>query len=117
MKKVLVVEDEKDIAEIIKMSLELDGFKVETAANGNEGLDKIAAFNPDIIVLDIIMEGMDGMTMKKRMTKDIPVIVASACDKTTRAKIESEIKVNSWLEKPFKIDELVDEVRSLTGGN
>ncbi|MBU4134627.1 response regulator, partial [bacterium] len=83
MKKVLIIEDEKDIAEIIKMSLELEGFKIETALNGFEGLEKIESFGPDIIVLDIIMEGMDGMTMKKRMKKDIPVIVASACDKAT----------------------------------
>ncbi|MBA3066380.1 response regulator [bacterium] len=116
MKKVLIIEDEKDIAEIIKMSLELEGFKIETALNGFEGLEKIESFGPDIIVLDIIMEGMDGMTMKKRMKKDIPVIVASACDKATRTKIESEIKVNSWLEKPFEIDELVNEVKLLTGG-
>ncbi len=116
MKKVLIVEDEKDIAEIIKMSLELEGFKTKTAFNGLDGLDKIETFKPDIIVLDIIMEGMDGMTMKKRMKKDIPVIVASACDKNTRAKIESQIKVNSWLEKPFEIDELINEVKILTRG-
>jgi len=98
MKKVLIVEDEKDIAEIIRMSLEIEGFKTEIASNGKEGLEKIETFKPDIIVLDIIMEGMDGLTMKKQMKNGIPVIVASACDKTTREKIELQIKVNSWLE-------------------
>ncbi|MBA3051660.1 MAG: hypothetical protein CVU78_04680 [Elusimicrobia bacterium HGW-Elusimicrobia-2] len=116
MKKVLIVEDEKDIAEIIKMSLEMEGFNAEIALDGLAGLEKIESFKPDIIILDIIMEGMDGMQFRKSMTKDIPVIVASACDKNTRSKVESEIKVNSWLEKPFEIDELVNEVKLLTGG-
>ncbi|MEA2082277.1 MAG: response regulator [Elusimicrobiota bacterium] len=115
MKKILIVEDEKDIIEIIKMSLEIEGFETATALNGKEGLEKIKTFKPDIIILDIIMDGMDGVTMKKNMTKDIPVIVASACDEQTRERIESEIKVNSWLEKPFEIDALVSEVRKISG--
>jgi len=116
-KKVLIVEDEKDIADIITMALEAEGFKTEIAADGLAGLAKIDSFRPDVIILDIIMEKMDGMTMKKKMKEDIPIIVASACDRATKRKVESEIKVNSWLEKPFEIDELVNEVKMLTGGN
>jgi DNA-binding response OmpR family regulator len=116
MKKVLIVEDEKDIADIMAMALEMEGFKTETALNGAEGLTKTESFKPDVIILDIIMENMDGLTMKKKMKSDIPVLVASACDRTTRAKVESEIKVAGWLEKPFEISELVSKVKALAGG-
>ena len=111
MKKILVIDDENDIVEIIKMALEDEGYDVKSASSGTEGLRKIDGFKPDLILLDIIMNDMDGMTMKKNMKQDIPVIVISACDQKTREAIEKEITVDKWIEKPFGIRELIEEIK------
>jgi len=111
MKRILIIDDEVDIREVIRMGLESEGFKVEGASDGAEGIEKIRQFKPDVIVLDIIMEGMDGMTMMKKMKEKIPVIVISACDRKTREAVEREIKVNKWIEKPFAINELIEEIK------
>ena len=112
-RKVLGVEDERDIVDILEMALEEKGYVVERAVNGVQGLEKISSFEPDIIVLDIIMEGMDGLTMKTRMKSNVPVIVISACDVKTKEQILAKIKVDKWLEKPFEISDLIDAIKEL----
>ena len=113
MKKVLIVEDERDIVDVLKTALENEGFEVSSALDGGEGLEKIRSFKPDVILLDIMMEGMDGVTMKKKMKDDIPIIIISACDGCVRESVEKEMNVYSWLEKPFNIDELIAEINKV----
>jgi len=81
--KILVVEDTVLIAELVKKKLELSGYEVITARDGSEGLAKISKERPNLVLLDIKMEGMDGYTMLKKMKKDVsikdtPVIVLTA---------------------------------------
>jgi len=111
MKKILVIDDEQDIVEVIRFALLEKGFETEFALDGDSGLMKVKEFKPDVIILDIIMEKMDGLTFVKRLKKNIPVIVISACDNKTRERVEKEIKVNKWLEKPFELETLIDEVK------
>ncbi|MFA6215433.1 MAG: response regulator [Patescibacteria group bacterium] len=78
-KKILVVEDEPTLVKAIETKLVKLGFEVVTAANGEEGLRQARSENPDLILLDIIMPVMDGLTMLKelRKTSDVPVIILS----------------------------------------
>lgn len=80
MKKILVVEDEKELVEVLENRLKEKGFLVFTAYNGKEALEKIAANRPDLILLDLVMPVLDGISVLKELkasvkTKDIPVIV------------------------------------------
>ncbi len=70
MKKILLVEDEKELADVISAQLEENDFEVEVAHDGMEGLEKALDLHPDLILLDIIMPKMDGMTMLKKLRKD-----------------------------------------------
>jgi len=116
MKKILIIDDEPDIVEVIKVALQEEGFETSSALNGKDGLKKVEEFEPDLIVLDIIMEKMDGMTFIKRLKKNIPIIVISACDRKTRERVEKEISVNKLLEKPFEIKTLIEQLKG-DGGN
>ena len=77
MALVLAVDDETSILRIIQMQLENDGFEVDTAATGEEAIEKVAAIDPDIVVLDVMMPGMDGLEVltQLRKTSTVPVIL------------------------------------------
>ncbi|MCD6413550.1 MAG: response regulator [Elusimicrobia bacterium] len=113
MKKVLVVDDELDIVEVIKLSLEAEDFEVETAYSGKEGIEKFESFKPDVVILDILMEDVDGVTVRKRIGDSAKVIIISACDSKTKERIEKEIQFDRWLEKPFNVSDLVEEVKNI----
>ncbi|MCD6422814.1 MAG: response regulator [Elusimicrobia bacterium] len=113
MEKILIIDDEPDVVEVLKLALEGEGFEVEKAFSGKEGIEKFEAFKPDLVVLDILMEDIDGINVRKQLPESAKVIVISACDKKTKEAIEKEIKCEKWLEKPFKIQELVEEVKKL----
>ncbi len=83
LKKIMLVEDEPDIQMIVKMVLENGGFVVEVCGTGMEALQKVLAFSPDLILLDMMMPGMDGITTLKKLRKipeasELPVIFMTA---------------------------------------
>lgn len=96
MKKILVVEDEKPLSIALTNKLKKEGFEVAVASNGEEGLSKFNQFKPDLILLDIVMPVMDGLTMleKLRKTSDIPVIILT--NLSSPDKIYSAIKSGSF---------------------
>ncbi len=110
MTRVLVVEDEVDIAEVLRDLLELNGYDVLFAHDGAEGLALAAKEQPDVIVSDIMMPKLDGAEMIRRLrekpsTRDIPVIVISAT---------SYGGSSPYLRKPFDMDELLRTIERVT---
>lgn len=114
--KLLLVEDESALAMIVKDVLEKQEFMVELASNGNIGLKKFYEFKPDIVVADIMMPQMDGLSMVEQIrqnNKDIPVLFLSAKSKTEDVVQGFETGGNDYLKKPFGMDELIVRIKSL----
>lgn len=113
--RVLVVDDEPDVVELIEMLLQRRGYEVLTASNGMEGIMRADAERPDLILLDIMMDEMDGWETLKLLrleanTRDIPVVMVSA-------RMEPRDKIRGlqegavdYVTKPFAVQELLDTV-------
>lgn len=115
--RVLVVDDNKVIRQLIKVNLELEGFEVVTANDGAECLDIVHRVCPDAITLDVVMPRLDGFGAAAQLradprTRDVPVAIVSAC---TQQEVEAGIVagVDAFLAKPFEPTELVRVVRRL----
>ncbi|MFJ6650349.1 response regulator [Streptomyces sp. NPDC091290] len=118
--RVLVVDDNKVIRQLIRVNLELEGIEVVTAADGAECLEVVHQVRPDVITLDVVMPRLDGLRTAARLrgdsrTRDLPLAIISAC---TQYEIESglEVGVDAFLPKPFEPAELVSVVRRLLEG-
>jgi DNA-binding response OmpR family regulator len=120
---VLVVDDEDDIRELVRINLELDGHSVATASSGFEALDALNDVVPDVVVLDVMMPGMDGWEVLSRIKSDrlpalanVPVLMLTArTDDMDRIRggIEGAIR---YITKPFSLADLRDEVRRALEG-
>ncbi|HZH75669.1 MAG TPA: response regulator [Archangium sp.] len=110
MSKLLIVDDEVAILEALTDILSVEGFEVDTAPNGAEGLKRAGEARPDLILLDLMMPVMDGQEMLRRLKDDpqlrsIPVVVMSA-GRVTKAELQG----SRFLAKPFELDDLLDTV-------
>ena len=117
MARVLVVDDERDVVELVKFLLERDGHKVIEAYNGREALEKAYAELPDLIILDIMMPEMDGYTVNARLTetestKRIPVIILTAKGQM-RDVFEMASNVAFYMEKPFDPKHLREKIQEV----
>jgi two-component system alkaline phosphatase synthesis response regulator PhoP len=122
-KRVLVVDDEPDFASIVQGNLEKEGFEVEVAYNGVEGLEKVEANPPDAIVLDVMMPEMDGYKMCARLKEDdrlceIPVIlltaVASHVTSTRYSHADGmATEADDYIAKPASAEDISKSVRRL----
>ncbi len=115
--RVLVVDDNKVIRQLIRVNLELEGFEVVTAADGAECLEVVHQVRPDVITLDVVMPRLDGLRTAAMLradprTRPLPLLIISAC---TPYEVEtgSEVTVDAFLAKPFEPAELVRTVRGL----
>lgn len=115
--RVLVVDDNKVIRQLIRVNLELEGFEVVTAADGAECLDVVQQVRPDVVTLDVVMPRLDGIRTAARLrsdprTRDVRIVVVSAC---TQAEVERGVAagVDAFLSKPFEPGELLNVVRRL----
>ncbi|HDY86599.1 MAG TPA: response regulator [bacterium] len=113
--KVLIVDDEPDIVNIIKCHLECCKCEVVTAANGKEGLEKAAKEKPDLILLDVNMPTMNGLQMLERLRedpnlKDIPVIMVTVVCEPQNIAVASSYSVADYISKPFELNELAEKV-------
>ena len=108
MKKILVVDDEKPISDIIKFNMAKEGYEVLTAFDGREALEVFAAENPDIIILDLMLPEIDGLEVARtiRKTSNVPIIVLSAKDTEFDKVIGLEIGADDYVTKPFSNREL-----------
>jgi len=118
-KTVLLIEDEQNLSELIQFRLEANGYKVSTAFDGQEGLEKIKSLKPDLIILDAMLPGMNGFEVCARSkqdqsTKAIPIIMLTAraqkIDKE-KARISG---ADSFITKPFEPADFLKEIRKLT---
>lgn len=113
--KVLVVDDEEDIAELIQFHLQENGYQVDTCQNGLEVLPKIEKNSPDLVVLDLMLPGVGGMDLCKRIKEkySIPVIMVTAKSGETDAVLGLELGADDYVRKPFSVRELVARVRTV----
>ena len=106
MKKILVVDDEKPISDIIKFNMAKEGYEVLTAFDGREALEVFAAENPDIIILDLMLPEIDGLEVARtiRKTSNVPIIVLSAKDTEFDKVIGLEIGADDYVPNPSLIE-------------
>jgi DNA-binding response OmpR family regulator len=116
--RILVVDDDPDIVQFVRMNLELEGFEADAAENGRIALDMAKARPPDLVLLDVMMPEMDGLTVLRRLrsspaTANIPVIILTA-----KALAEDRVKgldlgADDYITKPFDLDELIARVKTV----
>jgi len=119
--RVLVVDDNRVIRQLIRVNLELEGFEVVTAADGVECLEVVHHVRPDVITLDVVMPRLDGMSTAARLRADsrtsgLPIAVISAC---TQYEVDSGVAagVDAFLGKPFEPADLIRLIRRLACGD
>jgi diguanylate cyclase (GGDEF)-like protein len=116
--RVLVADDDPDILTVVKVNLDLDGFEVDTAIDGEDALQKATSNPPDVIVLDIMMPRMDGLTALHRLrsqaaTASIPIILLTARGLPEDRVRGLELGADDYITKPFDITELAARVRAV----
>lgn len=112
--KILVVDDERPIAEILQYSLEKEGYEVICAFDGEEAITKSLEEEPDLILLDIMLPKKDGMEVCRsiRKTKDIPIIMLTAKDSEVDKVLGLELGADDYVTKPFSTRELLARVKA-----
>ena len=118
MVKILVIDDDEAINELIKVNLELAFYKAITALDGNKGYALAKQELPDLIILDVMMPEVDGYTVAKRIrenkeTKDIPIIMLTALNMLQNKVQGFNIGVDDYLCKPFEMEELLVRIKAL----
>ncbi len=113
-KKVLVVDDEKPISDIIKFNLEKEGYEVVVAYDGEEALQKVESESPDLIVLDLMLPKIDGLEVAKqvRAKRSTPIIMVTAKDSELDKVLGLELGADDYVTKPFSNRELVARVKA-----
>src|SRR5690554_2226519 len=110
--RILVVEDERDIAALVAYHLTKEGYRVQTAAAGPEALDSVGRERPDLIVLDLMLRGLSGLDVRGEIRRgadvaDIPIIVLTARQKEADRIRGLELGADDYVTKPFSPQELV----------
>ncbi len=115
MKKILLVEDDKGIVNSLFLLLTKEGYKVETAYNGIEALEKFKSFNPDLILLDLLLPEKDGWEVCKEIRKvsNIPIIMLTAKDQEADKVIGLKLGADDYITKPFGAKELLARIEAV----
>lgn len=116
MKKILIIEDDDHIIELLKFNVENNGYAVSVAMDGHEGLDKAINELPDLILLDLMLPGIDGIEIcnklkNKDRTKEIPIIMLTAKGHETDKILGLEIGADDYMTKPFSVRELMTRIK------
>jgi len=120
--KILVVDDEVNITQILEFSIGAEGYEVITAANGEEAIDKARREQPDLIILDIMMPKIDGyeacrILKANPLTKGIPVVLLTAKGRDIDKRLGYEVGATDYIIKPFSPNKLVDRIHELLVGS
>jgi two-component system response regulator MprA len=115
MARILVVDDDPKITQMLRRVLTLDGYDVATAGSGAEGLHQLSAGVPDLVILDVLMPGMDGLEVCRRIRAggDTPVLLLTAKDEVADRVEGLDSGADDYVVKPFALEELLARVRAL----
>ena len=116
MKKILIVEDEEMLLKILSKKLQINGFGVDLARDGKEALDKLNYFKPDLILLDIVMPVMDGITFLKKIKdteyKNVPIIILTNLNEGKNVEEAIENGASDYLIKvEYPLEELIQRIK------
>ena len=114
-RKVLVIEDDANIAELLRRYLEKDGFEVSIAVDGGKGVSEFERFNPDLVLLDIMLPVMDGWSVCReiRSTSKTPIIMLTAKGETLDKVSGLEMGADDYVVKPFDVKELIARIHAV----
>jgi DNA-binding response OmpR family regulator len=120
--KILVVDDEVNITQILEFSIGAEGYEVVTAANGEEAIDKARREQPDLIILDVMMPKIDGyeacrILKANPLTKGIPVVLLTAKGRDIDKRLGYEVGATDYIIKPFSPNKLIDRIHQLLVGS
>lgn len=118
MTKILVVDDDTSILDAVALILETVGYTVVTTPKGQDTYDKVSSFQPDLIILDVLMSGSDGREICKHLkkdpaAKDIPILMVSAQPSAKQSVVECG--ANDFLPKPFETSTLLEKIEKWVG--
>src|SRR3977135_2782782 len=113
--RVLVVDDEDHILELARLYLSREGYQIETVSDGAQALARFLQVKPDLVVLDIMLPGVDGLTICREIRKQsqVPIIMLTARDEITDKVVGLELGADDYLTKPFHPQELVARAKAL----
>ena len=117
MAKILIIEDDKELAHITELELNHEGFSVITAAEGREGLEKIQSEKPDLVLLDVMLPRLSGLEVlhkvRSELNSDLPVILVTARGETIDKVDGLNSGADDYITKPFKIEELLARMNAV----
>lgn len=113
--KILVIDDDKKITALLRRTLVFEGYDARTAGGGEEGLRTALSWQPDLVVLDVLMPGLDGWEVCRRLRAlgDLPILMLTARDEVADRVRGLDLGADDYLVKPFALDELLARVRAL----
>lgn len=113
-RRVLVVDDDAALTELLQVVLQASGFETEGVGRGDEVLDAVARFAPDVVLLDVMLPGLDGVSAARalRQVSDVPIIMLTACSETAEVVAGLEAGADDYIVKPFRTAELLARVRA-----
>ncbi|NLY71689.1 MAG: response regulator transcription factor [Clostridiales bacterium] len=113
-KKILIIEDEKSISDIIKFNLQKEGFEVDMAYDGKSGLEKFSTCKPDLVLLDVMLPVIDGFEVCKKIRESstIPILMLTAKEEEVDKVLGLELGADDYITKPFGMRELVARIKA-----
>lgn len=113
MSRILIVEDEVKIARFVTLELQHEGYEVEAAYDGRTGLEKAESWKPDLLILDLMLPGLSGIEVCRRLrqTSDVPIIMLTAKDDVSDKVMGLDMGADDYMTKPFAIEELLARIR------
>ncbi len=113
MSKILIVEDEVKIARFLTLELQHEGYEVEAAYDGRNGLEKAESWKPDLLILDLMLPGLSGIEVCRRLRQnsDVPIIMLTAKDDVSDKVMGLDMGADDYMTKPFAIEELLARIR------
>lgn len=119
LQKALVIDDEENIIELLRLGLHYEGFQIEAASNGEDGVTAAQRFVPDVIILDLTMpNGIDGLEVCRRLrsnptTRDIPILMLTAKDQVQDRILGLRTGADDYLTKPFNFEEMIERIKAI----